>query len=149
MRYPKTKAIFSRYLNIVTSVIAILLNVLILIRVTLLIINMPNHVENMGIISLPFTILLHSLIVFSFLGFINLNRIKSSRKYLTLGATISSIATMVGYVFIPIPHLIIGGVLFFAILILLIKYVKNLNLLPLLMNMIVIVTGLYFLDFGI
>lgn len=145
MRYPKAASTFLRYTNNVTSVIAIFFNVLMLIKVTLLITN-THHEENFGIIFLPFTLLIHSFIVFSFLGFLNLNAIKHSKKYLVTGAIISSLTIMVNYVFLPLPYFIIGGLLFLFVLMLVIKYMRNLNLLPLLLNTIVIATGLYFLD---
>lgn len=127
------------------SIIAIACNFYIFFELTLLIFEPLNAEENLGIILLPLTLLVHSMIAFSVLGFFNLNKLKHGNKYLYVALIVSALTIIFTWVIIPASLLIIGGFVFWLATYGIIRYLPNLNAIPVIMNLFIILVAAVFL----
>lgn len=127
------------------SIIAIACNFYIFFELTLLIFETLNVEENLGIILLPLTLLVHSMIAFSVLGFFNLNKLKHGNKYLYVALIVSALTIIFTWVIISASLLIIGGFVFWLATYGIIRYLPNLNAIPVIMNLFIILVAAVFL----
>lgn len=127
------------------SIIAIACNFYIFFELTLLIFETLNAEENLGIILLPLTLLVHSMIAFSVLGFFNLNKLKHGNKYLYVALIVSALTIIFTWVIISASLLIIGGFVFWLATYGIIRYLPNLNAIPVIMNLFIILVAAVFL----
>ena len=127
------------------SIIAIACNFYIFFELTLLIFETLNVEENLGIILLPLTLLVYSMIAFSVLGFFNLNKLKHGNKYLYVALIVSALTIIFTWVIISASLLIIGGFVFWLATYGIIRYLPNLNAIPVIMNLFIILVAAVFL----
>ena len=133
------------FLKYLLSLVAIVCNFYIFFDLTILIIKAFNAEENLGIVFLPLTISIHSMITFSVLGFLNLNKLKHSNKYIYVALTLSSVTMISMWTIIPIPYFMTGGLVFLVSIFLIMRYFENLNLIPLLVNLFILIATGFFL----
>lgn len=93
--------------------------------------------------------LVHSMAAFSILGFRDLNSSLHARKFLYIALTLTATTIFAMWLVFLFPHLIVIAIIFWVVFFLTIHRMKNLNLVPVMVNLFVIVSiGLLILLIG-